>query len=95
MSATEPPAAYLEHPAQLFRLLADENRLRLLLALAEHDEMSVTGLRETAGLTPPALKHHLQLLRMSGVITIGRQGHNIFYSLMSGLVRSLLRYVVP
>jgi ArsR family transcriptional regulator len=95
MSDPALPPLHQEHAAQLFRLLGDEKRLRLLLVLAEHDEVTVASLLEAVDLTGQALSHHLQLLRMSWVITRQRRGQTNAYSLTSGLVRSLIRYVVP
>ena len=63
--------------AQVFKLLSDETRLRILfyLALSENHELHVTDLCHRLGQSQPAVSHHLALLRVSGLIEsrAGRQ----------------------
>ena len=51
--------------AQVFKLLSDETRLRILfyLALSENRELHVTDLCQRLGQSQPAVSHHLALLR--------------------------------
>jgi ArsR family transcriptional regulator len=79
--------------AQMYKLLGDEGRLRILLLLASHDEMSVKALGEVLGASQPVVSHHLTLLRLGGLVRFRRDGKNNFYSLASEVVRPLLRPV--
>ena len=45
--------------AQVFKLLADESRLKILLALARDGELHVTALCDLLAQTQPAVSHHL------------------------------------
>jgi ArsR family transcriptional regulator, zinc-responsive transcriptional repressor len=65
---------------QLFHLLSDKNRLRIVLILAE-GEQDVTSLCEQLKLAQPTVSHHLGLLRMNRVIVPKRQGKRVIYSL--------------
>ena len=65
---------------QLFHLLSDKNRLRIVLILAE-GEQDVTTLCEQLKLAQPTVSHHLGLLRMNRVIVPKRQGKRVIYSL--------------
>ena len=76
--------------AQVFKLLADESRLKILLALAQDGELHVTALCELLGQTQPAVSHHLTLLRMSGLVGYRRDGKHNYYRIESGLVGELL-----
>ena len=76
--------------AQVFKLLADESRLKILLALSQDGEKHVSSLCELLGQTQPAVSHHLTLLRMSGLVGFRRKGKHNFYHVKSGLVRDLL-----
>jgi ArsR family transcriptional regulator len=67
--------------SQVFKLLSDESRLRLLYLLAAHDELNVTALCEHLGQTQPAVSHHLALLRVAGLIEARREGKHNFYAL--------------
>jgi ArsR family transcriptional regulator len=66
--------------AQVFKLLSDETRLRILLYLAQNHELHVTDLCNRLGQSQPAVSHHLALLRVSGLIESRREGKHNFYS---------------
>src|SRR6516164_6526129 len=67
--------------AQVFKLLSDETRLRILfyLALSPNGELHVTDLCQRLGQSQPAVSHHLALLRVSGLIESRREGKHNFY----------------
>lgn len=67
--------------AQTFRLLSDESRLRILLALAQNGEMHVTALCDMLAQSQPAVSHHLTLLRTAGLVGYRRAGKFNFYYL--------------
>lgn len=66
--------------AQVFKLLSDETRLRILFYLAQNTELHVTDLCNRLGQSQPAVSHHLALLRVSGLIESRREGKHNFYS---------------
>lgn len=65
--------------AQMFKLLSDASRLRVLLTLARDGEMHVSALCETIGQSQPTMSHHLMLLRTAGLVSIRRAGRYIYY----------------
>lgn len=65
---------------QVFKLLSDETRLRVLLYLAREGELHVTALCEKLGQSQPAVSHHLALLRVAGLIEARRDGKHNYYS---------------
>src|SRR5262245_50991655 len=67
---------------QLFRLLADETRLRILYYLLQTDELNVRTLCSLLQQSQPAVSHHLALLRSAGIIECRRDGKHNFYRLM-------------
>lgn len=76
--------------AQVFKLLSDESRLKILLELGHHGEMHVSAICDMLGQSQPAVSHHLTLLRMAGLVAFRRDGKHNFYRLHSGLVSVLL-----
>lgn len=64
----------------LFRVLSDETRLRLLLAL-QGGEQNVTGLCRKLRLAQPTVSHHLSLLRIHGLVKNRREGKLVYYCL--------------
>src|ERR1700736_841587 len=76
--------------AQVFKLLSDETRLRILLYLAQNNELHVTDLCTRLGQRPAAVSHHLALLRVSGLIESRREGKHNFYSVRTDHFGELL-----
>jgi ArsR family transcriptional regulator len=67
---------------QLFKLLSDETRLRILFYLMQTDELHVRALCDLLGQSQPAVSHHLALLRVSGLIESRRDGKHNFYRIL-------------
>lgn len=65
---------------QIFKLLSDETRLRILMYLIREGELHVTALCERLEQSQPAVSHHLALLRVAGLIEPRRDGKHNFYS---------------
>ena len=75
------PDALEQDLVQVFKLLSDETRLRILLYLAREGELHVTALCKRLGQSQPAVSHHLALLRNAGIIEPRRDGKHNFYSI--------------
>ncbi|MEU3166407.1 metalloregulator ArsR/SmtB family transcription factor [Streptosporangium sp. NPDC006930] len=84
-----PAAQDLTDTAEVFGLLSDPGRLRLLLALLE-GEMCVCDLAAVSGQSESAVSHALRLLRAHRVVTARRAGRMAFYRLEDAHVRMLL-----
>jgi ArsR family transcriptional regulator len=80
----------IEALTNVFGMLADKSRLKILLSLAQDGEMNVTALCGMLGQSQPAVSHHLTLLRMNGLVSFRRQGKHNFYRVNSALVCGLL-----
>ena len=91
-SATTPEVsdAMVRELAQVFKLLSDETRLRILFYLAQNNELHVTDLCNRLGQSQPAVSHHLALLRVSGLIESRREGKHNFYSVRTDHFGELL-----
>lgn len=76
--------------ADLFGILGDRSRLRLLIQLAERDEVCVGDLARGAQISESAVSHALRLLRAHGVVDMRRDGRFAYYSLADEHVRVLL-----
>ncbi|WP_459558615.1 ArsR/SmtB family transcription factor [Lacunimicrobium album] len=74
---------------QVFKLLADETRLRILAYLFREGELHVSALCERLQQSQPAVSHHLALLRVSGVIEVRRDGKHNFYSIKTSRLQYL------
>ncbi|KMV24134.1 transcriptional regulator [Mycobacterium heckeshornense] len=74
---------------EVFRMLADATRVRVLWSLADR-EMSVNELAEHVGKPAPSVSQHLAKLRMARLVRTRRAGTTIFYSLENEHVRQLV-----
>jgi DNA-binding transcriptional ArsR family regulator len=74
----------------VFKMLADEHRLKIVLALAQEGELNVTTLCNLVRQSQPAVSHHLTLMRMVGLVGFRRDGKHNFYYLAATFVRDLL-----
>lgn len=76
--------------ATVFKVLANDTRLRLLHALVRADELCVTDLAASVGMKPQAVSNQLQRLSDLGIVESRRDGNSIHYRLVDLCVRSLL-----
>jgi len=67
---------------QLFKLLADDTRLKVIHYLMQKDELNVRTLCKLLRQSQPAVSHHLALLRVAGIIECRRDGKHNFYHLV-------------
>jgi ArsR family transcriptional regulator len=79
--------------AKIFKLLADESRMKILLALAQDGEVHVSALCDMLRQSQPAVSHHLTLMRLTGLVSFRREGKNNFYRLECNHIRELLDQV--
>jgi DNA-binding transcriptional ArsR family regulator len=75
--------------AEVFGLLSDPGRLRLLVALRV-GEQNVGQLAAVCGLSESATSHALRLLRAHRVVEVRRSGRMAFYRLADAHVLQLL-----
>jgi DNA-binding transcriptional ArsR family regulator len=73
----------------LFKVLGDENRLRILLVLSS-GECSVSQILESAKLPQTLTSFHLRVLREAGVLMTERRGPFIYYRLADPTLPNLL-----
>jgi DNA-binding transcriptional ArsR family regulator len=90
-----PDNARIASLTDLFGLLANETRLKLLLALyhrpnGARSELCVCDLAERAGASESMTSHQLRLLRDAGLVTFRRDGKFARYALTDGPQAHLL-----
>jgi ArsR family transcriptional regulator, lead/cadmium/zinc/bismuth-responsive transcriptional repressor len=82
-------SASVDALAEVFKLLGDPTRVRILDALT-HGERCVCDLASLVGLSESAISHQLRLLRSSRLVRVRRSGRLAFYSLDDHHVVGLL-----
>ena len=76
--------------ADVFSLLGDPGRLRLLLALNDAGELCVRDLAAEAGMDESAVSHALRLLRAYEVVAVRREGRHAYYAIVDDHVQLLV-----
>lgn len=76
--------------AEVFALLGEPGRLRLLVALLARGEVCVHELALAAGLSDSSASHALRLLRAHRVVAVRRVARLAYYRLADDHVRQLL-----
>jgi DNA-binding transcriptional ArsR family regulator len=78
MSALEP--SHVEELTEIFRVLGDPTRVRMLDALSR-SELCVQDLARALQLSESAVSHQLRLQRGARRVRARRAGRNVFYAL--------------
>ena len=81
---TNPQAA-----AFLAKTMADENRLRIIYALAD-GKKPVSRIVEELGISQPLASHHLKELKRSLLVTVERRGPFVYYELADQRIIEIL-----
>jgi|GEM_PF-393614 len=76
--------------AEIFKLVGEPGRARLLYALLEAGELCVCDLAATVEAPQPAVSQGLRLLRSAGIVKLRKAGRMSYYSLADSHVRMLL-----
>ena len=75
---------------EVFKVLANDTRLRLLHALVREKEVTVGDLAERLDMKPQAVSNQLQRLADRGIVAPRREGNYIHYRIVDPCVVSLL-----
>ena len=74
----------------LFKVLANDTRLRLLHHLVRTGEATVTEMARAIGMKPQAVSNQLVRLADTGMLSSRRDGNNVYYRVVNGCVPPLL-----
>lgn len=75
---------------EVFKVLANDTRLRLLHALIRAGELCVTDLAGALGMSPQAVSNQLQRLSGRGILGVRRSGTSLYYRVVDPCVARLL-----
>lgn len=88
--ASLPSSFAINELADIFGLLGDPSRLRLLISLLDAGELCVGDLAAAAGMNESPVSHALRLLKAHRVVEVRRAGRVNYYRLADSHVRLLL-----
>lgn len=84
------PDEQVDLAVEVFRMLADATRVRLVWALTDR-ELSVGELAGHVGKAPSAVSQHLAKLRMARLVATRRDGTTVYYRVENDHVAQLVR----
>lgn len=87
------PVEQGELAAEVFRMLADSTRVRLLWVILDR-ELPVNELAALVGKPAPSVSQHLAKLRMARLVRTRREGTQVFYRVENDHVARLVRDAV-
>ncbi|MEL6803924.1 MAG: metalloregulator ArsR/SmtB family transcription factor [Bacteroidota bacterium] len=79
--AEETVAEKLTRIAKIVKVVAHPTRLGIIHQLEQHPRMSVSAICEALGTEQSLTSHHLQNMRLNGILSVKRQGRSQMYSL--------------
>ena len=66
------------HVAELFRTFSDTSRVLILSSLLSQ-EMNISALAESIGISESAISHHMRGLRQMKIVVSRRDGKEVYY----------------
>ena len=80
VSPSQTDGQFVELAVEVFTMLADATRVRIILALTE-GELSVNTLADAVEKSPAAVSQHLAKLRLARIVATRHEGTRVFYRL--------------
>ncbi|HEU4908727.1 MAG TPA: metalloregulator ArsR/SmtB family transcription factor [Propionibacteriaceae bacterium] len=84
-----PDDQLVELAVEIFKMLADATRVRIVLALRD-GELSVNTLADVVGKSPAAVSQHLAKLRLTRMVATRHEGTRVFYRLANEHAQQLV-----
>ncbi|MEA2767515.1 MAG: ArsR family transcriptional regulator, lead/cadmium/zinc/bismuth-responsive transcriptional [Acetobacteraceae bacterium] len=79
--------------AEMFRLLGEPNRLRIVASCLDRT-LSVGEITARLAQSQSLVSHHLRLLRAARLLKAVRRGKQVYYSIADGHVREMLTNMI-
>lgn len=84
----KPKLNELENLSELFKILGDQTRIKILWTLDNH-EMCVCDIANVLNMTKSSISHQLSTLRQSGIVKYRKVGKEVYYMLDDEHIRKL------
>ena len=76
--------------AELFKIIGDSTRVKILYALLEAEELCVCDIASLMDVTQSAVSHQLRVLKSSKLVKFRKEGKTVYYSLADDHVCRIL-----
>ena len=78
---------------QLFKALNDPIRRAILKHLREGD-LTAGEIADKFSISKPSISHHLELLRLAGLVTSEKQGQFVTYSINTTVLDEIMEWII-
>lgn len=85
---------FVDLAAEVFGILSDSTRIRIILALRGTEELPVNAIAEAVGKSPSGVSQHLARLRMARMVTTRQDGTKVLYRLSDEHASVLVREAI-
>lgn len=85
---------FVELAAEVFTILSDPTRIRIILTLRKEGEMPVGAIANHLDKNPPAISQHLARLRMARMVSTRHEGNRVMYRLADEHALALIEEAV-
>lgn len=82
-----------EQAAELFRILGDINRLKIIKILANSDEICACKFLDIVDCGQSTLSFHLSSLADSNLVTYRKEGKKVLYKINHELLDELMKFI--
>lgn len=83
----------MKQPLEQLKSLADRNRLRIVAALMNTDELCACHIAELIGVTGATASRHMELLIRSGLVESRKDGRWVHYRLAGQFPATVLKWL--
>ncbi|MNW62594.1 HTH-type transcriptional regulator KmtR [compost metagenome] len=90
----DPSSKYVDLAAEVFGILSDVTRIKIVLGLRRAGELSVSSIAELVEKSPSGVSQHLARLRMARMVTTRQEGTMVLYQLANGHAATLVAEAV-
>lgn len=89
-----PDAKSVDEMVDLFKILSESNRFKIIHLLNNAPNLSVTEISKVVGMNQPAVSQHLKILRMYGILKWQKQGTQVRYAISLGNIIETYKQVL-
>lgn len=82
----------MEEIALIFKALADETRLKILLILSKR-KICAKGISKHLAISEAAVSQHIKILKDTGIIIGEKVGYYVYYDLQESLFKQLINFI--
>lgn len=90
-SALEFEETEMEDMINIFKILSNSSRVRIISALSNQESLSVGSIAELLDLEISLVSHHLSTLKMLGFVKPKKAGKKVFYSIEDDCIIDILQ----